>query len=70
MFKSKSQNKTKTILSVQPVVSKSVSVSTFSEDEIRARAYEIYESRGRVGNHADEDWKQAKVELMELLHSR
>lgn len=43
---------------------------TFSQDEIRARAYQIYESRDRNGNHAADDWSQAEVELMELLHAK
>jgi hypothetical protein len=43
------------------------SASTFSEDQIRTRAYQIYESRDRNGNHADEDWSQAKTEPMELV---
>lgn len=42
-------------------------VSTFSEAEIRVRAYQIYESRDRNGDHAAEDWNQAKVELMEMV---
>jgi hypothetical protein len=33
---------------------------TFSQDEIRARAYQIYESRNCNGNHADEDWPQQR----------
>jgi hypothetical protein len=41
--------------------------STFSEEQIRTRAYQIYESRGRTGNHPDHDWIQAKTELMELV---
>jgi Protein of unknown function (DUF2934) len=44
--------------------------STFSLDEIRTRAYEIYESRDRNGNHADEDWSQAESELMDLVHAK
>jgi hypothetical protein len=44
--------------------------STFSQDEIRTRAYQIYESRDRNGNQADEDWCQAETELMELLRSK
>ena len=44
--------------------------STFSQEEIRTRAYQIYESRDRNGNHADEDWSQAETELMELVHSK
>ena len=44
--------------------------STFSQDEIRTRAYQIYESRDRNGNHADEDWSRAETELTELLHAK
>jgi hypothetical protein len=51
----------------QPKAFKSDSASTFSEEEIRSRAYQIYESRGRTNNHADEDWSQAQTELMELV---
>jgi DUF2934 family protein len=47
--------------------SKQVSAGTFSDEEIRVRAYQIYESRDRNDNHADEDWSQAQTELMELL---
>ncbi len=43
------------------------SASTFSQEEIRTRAYQIYEFRGRTDNHADEDWSQAETELMELV---
>jgi len=52
--------------SKQPEPFKKDSASTFSEDEIRTRAYLIYESRGS-DNHADEDWSQAEIELMELI---
>jgi hypothetical protein len=41
--------------------------STFSENEIRTRAYLIYESRDRTNNNPDEDWSQAETELMELV---
>jgi DUF2934 family protein len=51
--------------STQPKPVKRDSTSTFSEEEIRTRAYQIYESRN--GNHADEDWSQAETELMELV---
>jgi hypothetical protein len=51
--------------SVQPLAA-----STFSQDEIRTRAYQIYESGNRNGNHAEEDWSQAETELMELVHAR
>ncbi len=51
----------------QPKVLTNHSASTFSEDEIRTRAYQIYESRDRTGYHADEDWSQAQSELMDLV---
>ena len=53
--------------SKQPGPFKKDSASTFSEDEIRARAYEIYESRGSIHNRADEDWSQAQSELMDMV---
>lgn len=56
--------------SKQPQVFKKDSASTFSEDEIRTRAYQIYESGDRTGNHADEDWSQAETELMELVGAK
>jgi Protein of unknown function (DUF2934) len=37
------------------------------EDEVRRRAYEIYESRGRQDGCAEEDWIRAEQEL--LAHS-
>jgi hypothetical protein len=53
--------------SAQPKPVKRDSMSTFSEEEIRTRAYQIYEFRGKTGSHADEDWSQAETELMELV---
>jgi hypothetical protein len=53
--------------SKQQEASKKNSASNFSDDEIRTRAYEIYESRGSVHNRADEDWSQAQSELMDLV---
>jgi len=53
--------------STQPKPLQTDSASTFSDDEIRARAYQIYESRGRAHNRADEDWSQAETELMEVV---
>jgi len=53
--------------SKQPITFKRDSASTLSDEEIRARAYQIYESRGRIDNNPDEDWIQAETELMELV---
>ena len=41
--------------SKQPKPFKKDSPGTFSEDEIRTRAYQIYESRDRTDNNPDED---------------
>ena len=49
---------------------KKVPVSTFSDEEIRTRAYQIYESGNRNGNQAADDWAQAETELVELLHAK
>jgi len=35
-----------------------------TEQEIRERAYEIFEKRGGHGGDADEDWYQAESELL------
>ncbi len=35
------------------------------EEEIRARAFELYELRGRVDGYALKDWLDAEKELME-----
>ena len=42
-------------------------MGAFSQDEIRSRAYQIYEFRASNGNQADQDWSQAETELMELV---
>lgn len=34
------------------------------EEQIRQRAYELYERRGRGDGHATEDWLQAEAELV------
>jgi Protein of unknown function (DUF2934) len=56
--------------STQPKPFTRDSMTTFSEEEIRTRAYQIYEFRNRTDNHADEDWSRAETELMELVDGR
>ncbi len=36
---------------------------TTHEENVRARAYELYEMRGRMDGHAEEDWLQAEGEV-------
>ena len=34
------------------------------EEQIRARAYELYEQRGRKDGHHEEDWLSAENEIL------
>lgn len=34
------------------------------EEQIRARAYELYEARGREDGHQEEDWLTAEREIL------
>ena len=36
---------------------------TTPEEDVRARAYELYELHGRIDGHAEEDWLQAEGEV-------
>jgi hypothetical protein len=40
-----------------------IAVTTPDEENVRARAYELYEVRGRIDGHAEEDWLQAEGEV-------
>ena len=59
----------KSVPSTQPKPLKKDLLSSFSEEEIRTRAYQIYECRSRT-YYAAEDWRQAETELMELVHAK
>jgi len=36
------------------------------EDEVRRRAYELYEQRGRVDGYELDDWLQAEAEVLSV----
>jgi len=38
--------------------------ATSAEEEIRLRAYELYEQRGKIEGHALDDWLQAEAEIL------
>ena len=42
---------------------RSVLAESNPESEVRRRAYELYEKRGRLHGHAMDDWLQAEREL-------
>lgn len=50
-----------------PQVRKAVSLNSPTpidlEDQIRRRAYELYEERGRTPGHENEDWLRAEREI-------
>ena len=43
-----------------------MSIPRPTEDQIRARAYQIHLERGREPGHEQDDWLQAEYELMQL----
>jgi len=45
------------------LLTKTDATITSHEESVRARAYELYEVRGRIDGHAEEDWLQAESEL-------
>jgi hypothetical protein len=47
---------------LRPAIPAAKSVSDLHE-QIRSRAYELYEQRGRIDGHELEDWLQAESEL-------
>jgi hypothetical protein len=40
-------------------------ITTHEEENVRTRAYELYEVRGKIDGHAEEDWLQAECEVAE-----
>ena len=36
---------------------------TLANSAVQTRAYELYELRGRVDGHAEQDWYQAEIDL-------
>ncbi len=46
------------------------SAGNLSEDQIRTRAYQIYEFRDRTANTPDGDWFQAETELTDLVSGK
>ena len=50
----------------QPKQERSMNGNTDTvQDQIRMRAYELYEARGYVDGHDVEDWYQAEEELLD-----
>ena len=47
----------------------SVQLDAGLEEEIRRRAYELYEARGRAAGFDQDDWNQAEAEVLSRYRS-
>lgn len=47
----------------QATASRTATTARNLEEQIRCRAYELYENRGREDGHDVEDWLQAEAEV-------
>ena len=45
------------------LTNRDAAVTPHDEENVRDRAYELYEVRGRIDGHAEEDWLQAEGEV-------
>ncbi|MGC1646087.1 MAG: DUF2934 domain-containing protein [Candidatus Sulfotelmatobacter sp.] len=45
------------------LTNRDAAITTHDEENVRARAYELYEVHGRIDGHAEEDWFQAEGEV-------
>ena len=50
--------------------SRKANLSSNTEEQIRRRAYELYEQRGRIDGFALDDWLQAEVEILRAQKQR
>jgi hypothetical protein len=45
------------------LTNRDAAITTHDEENVRSRAYELFEVRGRIDGHAEEDWLQAEAEV-------
>jgi hypothetical protein len=45
------------------LTNRDAAMTTQDKENVRARAYELYEVRGRIDGHAEQDWLQAEGEV-------
>jgi len=56
-------NQGETSMKPELLTNRDMAITTHDEENVRARAYELYEVRGRIDGHAEEDWLQAEGEV-------
>ena len=47
----------------ETLTKRDVAITSHVDEDMRARAYELYEVRGRTDGHAEDDWLQAEGEV-------
>ena len=45
------------------LTNRDAAITTHDEENVRARAYELYQVRGRIDGRAEEDWLRAEGEI-------
>jgi Protein of unknown function (DUF2934) len=58
-------NQGETSMKPELLTNRDAAITTHDEENVRvrARAHELYEVRGRIDGHAEEDWLQAEGEV-------
>jgi hypothetical protein len=59
-----SRSKASKAAAMQPVSEPGLASQAAIEDEIRQRAYELYEQRGRLPGFENQDWLEAEREVL------
>jgi len=54
----------RTKIAAVPPVNAGIASTSQIQEQIRARAYQLYERRGKIEGHDVEDWLQAEAELL------
>jgi len=45
------------------LTNRDAAITNHDEENVRSRAYDLYEVRGRMDGHAEEDWLEAEGEV-------
>jgi len=56
-------NKGEKSMKSELLTKRDAAIATPDEENVRARAYELYEVRGKIDGHAEEEWLQAESEV-------
>ena len=56
-------NQGETSMKPEILTNRDAAITTHDKENVRARAHELYEGRGRIDGHAEEDWLQAEGEV-------